>query len=91
MATLLLAPPRRGGMRAPPNLETSRSCCMSSISCSTLRRMAQQGKQHRRMMMVARCRITPTRSRFLLPYVCKVRGQQRNQLGLQERGPCRAA
>lgn len=67
MATLLSAPPHWGGMRGPPNLETSGSCCMISISCSTLMRMAQHGKQQRRMMMVARCRITPTRSRFLLP------------------------
>lgn len=67
MATLLSALPQRGGMRGPPNLETSGSCRMSSISCSMLMRMAQQGKQQRRMMMVARCRITPTRIRFLLP------------------------
>lgn len=65
--TLLSAPAHRGGMRGPPNLETSGSCFISSISGSTLMRTAQQGKQQRRMMMVARCRITPTRSRFLLP------------------------
>lgn len=51
----------------PPNLETSGSWRMSSRSCSMLMSTAQQGKQQSRRMMMARCRITPTRSRFLLP------------------------
>ena len=51
----------------PPDLETSGSWRMRSRNCSMLMRMAQQGKQQSRRMRVARCRITPTRSRFLLP------------------------
>lgn len=74
-----------GGTSAAAHLATSALCWAASRRGSVLMSTAQQGKQASKRIRIPLWRITPTRFRFPLPYVCRKTGRKSPQSSKQSR------